>query len=124
MRDPSESRRSGRCRMLFFQLILAFLCVAAIAQKDPKSNPPKYDLHTEIKIKSYGGGSEAATKRQRERSRPPARKNWDRYAGRLSVPEVLSSGHGRELQQGGRNRSYRFKKLSKAKPTSFSHGKW
>jgi hypothetical protein len=37
--------------MLFFQLILAFLCVAAIAQKDPKSNPPKYDLRTETKIR-------------------------------------------------------------------------
>ena len=52
MRDPSQSRPSGRCSMLFFQLILAFLCVAAIAQKDPKSNLPKYDLHTEIKIKA------------------------------------------------------------------------
>ena len=52
MRDPSESRPSSRCRLLFFQLILAFLCVAAIAQKDPKSNLPKYDLHTEIKIKA------------------------------------------------------------------------
>ena len=51
MRDPSESRPSSRCRLLFFQLILAFLCVAAIAQKDPKSNP-KYDLHTEIKLKA------------------------------------------------------------------------
>ena len=51
MCDPSQSRPSGRCSMLFFWLILAFLCVAAIAQKDPTSNPPKYDLHTETKIK-------------------------------------------------------------------------
>ena len=52
MRDPSESRPSGRCRTLFSWLILAFLCVVALAQKDPKSNAPKYDLHTETKIKA------------------------------------------------------------------------
>ena len=52
MCDPSESRSNGRCSMLFFQLILAFLCVVALAQKDPKSNLPKYDLRTETKIKA------------------------------------------------------------------------
>lgn len=53
MRDPSESRLNGRrCSTLFSWLILAFLCVAVIAQKNAKSNPPKYDLHTETKIKA------------------------------------------------------------------------
>ena len=52
MRDPSELRLNGRCSTLFSWLILAFLCVAVIAQKNAKSNPPKYDLHTETKIKA------------------------------------------------------------------------
>ena len=109
MRDPSESRLNGRCSTLFSWLILAFLCVAAIAQKDPKSSPPKYDLHTEIKMKATVEEVKLPPKGSEKEAAHLLVKTGTDTLGRISVPEVLSGGHGSELQQGGRNRSHRFK---------------
>jgi hypothetical protein len=40
------------CRIPFFAVFLASLCLLpAIAQKNQASSPPKYDLHTEAKVK-------------------------------------------------------------------------
>jgi hypothetical protein len=47
MRDPAEFRR-----ILFLTSILAFLCFGpALAQKNPDTSPPKYDVHSETKMK-------------------------------------------------------------------------
>ena len=49
MRDASEIHS---CRILFFVVFFASLCLpAAIAQKNQEPSPPKYDLHTETKMK-------------------------------------------------------------------------
>ena len=49
MRDASEIHS---CRILFFAVFLGSLFVLpAIAQKNQVPGPPKYDLHTETKIK-------------------------------------------------------------------------
>ena len=49
MRDASEIQS---CGILLFAVFLASLCLApAIAQKNPEPGPPKYDLHTETKMK-------------------------------------------------------------------------
>jgi hypothetical protein len=41
------------CRILFFAVFLASLCVLpATAQKSQQPSPPKYDLHTETKMKA------------------------------------------------------------------------
>jgi hypothetical protein len=40
------------CRMLFLAPLLPSLClVPALAQKNPETSPPKYDVHTEAKMK-------------------------------------------------------------------------
>jgi hypothetical protein len=47
MRDPTEFHT-----ILLLASLLASLCVAPVlAQKNPEPSPPKYDLHTETKIK-------------------------------------------------------------------------
>ena len=47
MRDPAEFYR-----ILFLTPLLAALClVTALAQKNPETSPPKYDVHAETKIK-------------------------------------------------------------------------
>jgi hypothetical protein len=47
MRDSAEF-----CRILFLTLLLAALSlVPALAQKNPEPSPPKYDVHTEMKMK-------------------------------------------------------------------------
>ena len=47
MRDPAEFRR-----ILSLTPLLASLCLAtALAQKNPDTSPPKYDVHTETKMK-------------------------------------------------------------------------
>ena len=47
MRDPAEFHR-----ILFLALILVSLCLGpALAQKNQELNPPKYDAHTETKMK-------------------------------------------------------------------------
>jgi len=47
MRDPAEFDR-----ILFLALILVSLCLGpALAQKNQEPNPPKYDAHTETKMK-------------------------------------------------------------------------
>jgi hypothetical protein len=47
MRDPAAFRR-----ILFLALILVSLCLGtALAQKNQEPNPPKYDVHTETKMK-------------------------------------------------------------------------
>jgi len=47
MRDPAEFHR-----ILFLALILVSLCLGlALAQKNQQPNPPKYDAHTETKMK-------------------------------------------------------------------------
>ena len=49
MRDASQILSS---KILFLAVFLASLCLAsAIAQKRPEPTSPKYDLHTETKIK-------------------------------------------------------------------------
>jgi hypothetical protein len=41
------------CRILFFAAFLASLCLLpATAQKSQQPSPPKYDLHTETKMKA------------------------------------------------------------------------
>jgi hypothetical protein len=41
------------CRILFFAVFLASLCLLpATAQKSQQPSPPKYDLHTETKMKA------------------------------------------------------------------------
>jgi hypothetical protein len=41
------------CRILFFVVFLVSLCLLpAIAQKKQEPSPPKYDLHTETKMKA------------------------------------------------------------------------
>jgi len=108
MRDPSESRLNGRCSTLFSWLILAFLCVAVIAQKNAKSNPPKYDLHTETKIKATVEEVKLPPKgSEKEAVHLLVKTGTDTFE--VYLPEVLPRRHGRELQQGGRNRSHRFK---------------
>jgi hypothetical protein len=40
------------CRILFIEVFLASLCILpAVAQKRPEPTSPKYDLHTETKMK-------------------------------------------------------------------------
>jgi hypothetical protein len=47
MRDPAEF-----CRILFLTLLLAALSlVPMLAQKAPEPSPPRYDVHSETKIK-------------------------------------------------------------------------
>ena len=47
-----DARESRFCRMLFIAVFLAFLCVIpAMAQKRQEPTSPKYDLHTETKMK-------------------------------------------------------------------------
>jgi hypothetical protein len=49
MRDASEIHS---CGILFFAVFLASLCLLpAIAQKNQEPSSPKYDLHTETKMK-------------------------------------------------------------------------
>src|SRR2546427_5899792 len=49
MRDASQIRSF---KILFLAVFLASLCLApAIAQKRPETTSPKYDLHTETKMK-------------------------------------------------------------------------
>ena len=49
MRAASEIHAG---KILFFAVFLPSLClVSAIAQKNPEPSPPKYDLHTETKMK-------------------------------------------------------------------------
>jgi len=49
MRDASEIHS---CRILLFAALLSFLCLfPATAQKNQEPSPPKYDLHTETKMK-------------------------------------------------------------------------
>ena len=49
MRDASEIHS---CRILSFAVFLASLCLPpAIAQKNQEPSSPKYDLHTETKMK-------------------------------------------------------------------------
>jgi hypothetical protein len=44
--------RSILCKILFFAVLLASPCLApAIARKNHEPSPPKYDLHTETKMK-------------------------------------------------------------------------
>jgi hypothetical protein len=41
------------CRILFFAILLVSFCVLpATAQKSQQPSPPKYDLHTETKMKA------------------------------------------------------------------------
>ena len=53
MRDRTEFGRSSRSRKIsVLPAFLTLLLVASlVAQKTPKPSPPKYDLHTEVKIK-------------------------------------------------------------------------
>jgi hypothetical protein len=53
MRDASESAPAvDSCRMLFLAVFLVSLCLAPIlGQKAPEAGPPKYDPHTETKMK-------------------------------------------------------------------------
>jgi len=53
MAEVNQSDRSSlSCRILFRTAFLAFLCAAPLlAQKTPEPSLPKYDLHTESKMK-------------------------------------------------------------------------
>ncbi len=53
MRDRTEFGRSSRSgKISVLRAFLTLLLVASlVAQKTPKPSPPKYDLHTEVKIK-------------------------------------------------------------------------
>jgi hypothetical protein len=53
MAEVNKSDRSSlSCRILFRTAFLAFLCAAPLlAQKTPEPSLPKYDLHTESKMK-------------------------------------------------------------------------
>jgi hypothetical protein len=53
MRDASESVPAvDSCRILLLAVFLASLCVTPVlAQKSAETNPPKYDPHTETKMK-------------------------------------------------------------------------
>lgn len=53
MAEVNKSDRSSRsCRVLFRTAFLAFLCAAPLlAQKTPEPSLPKYDFHTESKMK-------------------------------------------------------------------------
>ena len=53
MRNPSESAPPvDSCRMLFLGVFLVSLCLTPIhGQKAPAAGPPKYDPHTETKMK-------------------------------------------------------------------------
>jgi hypothetical protein len=47
-----DTREIHSCRIPFFAVFLASLCLLpAIAQKNQEPSPPKYDLHTETKMK-------------------------------------------------------------------------
>ena len=49
MRSASEIHG---CRILFFPVLLTSFCLPlAFAQKNPESSHPKYDVHTETKMK-------------------------------------------------------------------------
>jgi len=48
MRAASEIHAG---KILFFAVFLPSLCLVSAAQKNPEPSPPKYDLHTETKIK-------------------------------------------------------------------------
>ena len=50
MRDRTEFGRSSRSRKIGV-LAIFFLVASLFAQKTSKPSPPKYDLHTEVKIK-------------------------------------------------------------------------
>ena len=50
MRDRTEFGRSRKISVLTALLTL-LLVASLVAQKTPKPSPPKYDLHTEAKIK-------------------------------------------------------------------------
>jgi hypothetical protein len=53
MRGASESLPSNACGILFLALYLAALhLVPILAQKAPQTSPPKYDVHTETKLKA------------------------------------------------------------------------
>lgn len=49
MRRPSESKPSGSYWKPFLPAILCTM--ALLAQKAPETSPPKYDVHTETKMK-------------------------------------------------------------------------
>ncbi len=53
MRDAGESGPSSRSsRILFLAVLLVPLCLAPMtAQKTQETNPPKYDAHTETRMK-------------------------------------------------------------------------
>ena len=53
MLEASESApRVDSCRMLFLAVFLLVLCLTPIlGQKAPEASPPKYDPHTETKMK-------------------------------------------------------------------------
>jgi hypothetical protein len=46
-----DARETHSCRIPFFAVFLAALCLLpAVAQKSKEPSPPKYDLHTETKM--------------------------------------------------------------------------
>ena len=75
----TSDRSSLSCRVLFRTAFLAFLCATSLlAQKTPEPSLPKYDLHTESKMKGTVEEVENTFQGQRERNCPPIAENRNR----------------------------------------------
>ena len=93
MRDPAEFHR-----ILFLALILVFPCLGpALAQKNQEPNPPKYDAHTETKMKGTVEEVKLPPKGSEKEAAHLAGEDRDGHGRRLSLPQVLSRRHGREF---------------------------